>query len=84
MPDRASSAGAGNRGGDRVDEPEASGEDGDQLYHQHGTRRAVPFGDQDGHGYGAAAQREVRHERLGVVVGFGGLQRAATVAVKRP
>ena len=41
--------------------------------------RAVPFGDQDGPGPGAAAEREVRHQRDDAVAGAGGVQRFAAV-----
>ena len=72
---------AGARPGSQhvVDEPAASGQGSDCLVSRPRHERAVPFGDQDGPGLGAAAEREVRHQRDDAFAGPGGVQRAAAV-----
>ena len=74
----------GDRGGHLLDEPEAARQAGDRALSPARHQRAVSFGDQVGHGLGAIAQRQVRHQRPGVVVGPGGLQHLAVVRADFP
>ena len=57
---------------------------GDRALSPARHQRTVSFGDQVGHGLGAIAQWQVRHQRPGVVVGPGGLQRPAVVRADQP